>query len=316
MAHPALAAKMKTDLSDGKLDLTSVAFALVQEGVETQKIDGKFWIIVTLQANVLAFNRASSSLVASYPLRIRVTHVRESLPSEVEIKAMVRDVYATNNPSENIFDQWLNRLEKIKLREGARKYLRVTGVTATPEAQRVIVDAGKNVTSIQNQVANFLEAAVAEQAGIPIVPNSVGEAIGNKMAYRFSNGSDLQLTLPEPDFALSFVIRDLVSKKLEKPAYFQDIYRVKGTVSLTQPDLGQVFLDEGVFDTTIITRPRQAEVQLTDWDQYFKTLQSLIFMVSKQMAAVDDGWLKENASRAMDAKPAFQNANQLFQKLL
>jgi len=315
-ARPALASRMKLDLADGKQDISSVAFALVNENVETQRVDGKLWVIVTLQANVLAFNRASNSLVASYPLRVRTARVRESMPSPAELKTLVRDVYTTTNTSENIFDQWLDRLETVKLRKGARKYLRVTSVTMTPEAEKVVAAAGKDAKSIKNQTANFLEAAVAEAGGIPIVPNSVGEAIGSKMAYRFANGSDLQLTLPDPDFSLTFEIRDFVSKKIEKPAYFQDIYRVKATVGLVQPDLGQVVLNEGVYDTAIITRPKQADVQLSDWDQYYKTLQSLIQQVGKQMAHVDDSWLKDNASRESDAKPAFQNTNQLIQKLL
>jgi len=315
-ARPALASRMKLDLADGKQDISSVAFALVHENVETQKIDGKLWVIVTMQANVLAFNRASNSLVASYPLRVRSARVRESMPSPAEMKMLVRDVYTTANTSENIFDQWLDRLETVKLRKGARKYLRVTSVTMTPEAEKVVAAAGKDAKSIKNQTANFLEAAVAEAGGIPIVPNSVGEAIGSKMAYRFANGSDLQLTLPDPDYSLTFEIRDFVSKKIEKPAYFQDIYRVKATVGLVQPDLGQVILNEGVYDTAIITRPKQADVQLNDWEQYYKTLQSLILQVGKQMAHVDDSWLKDNASRESDAGPAFQNTNQLIQKLL
>lgn len=316
MARPALASRMKLDLADGKQDISSVAFALVHENVETQKIDGKLWIIVTVQANVLAFNRASNSLVASYPVRVRSARVREAMPSPTELQSMVRDIYTTSNAGENVFDQWLNRLETIKLRKGARKYLRVTGVTMTPQAESMAQAAGKDATSIKNQTANFLEAAVAEAGGIPIVPNSVGEAIGSKMAFRFANGSDLQLTLPDPDYSLTFEIRDFVSKKIEKPAYFQDIYRVKATVELKQPDLGQVILNEGVYDTAIITRPKQADVQLSDWDQYYKTLQSLIQQVGKQMAHVDDGWLKDNASRESAAKPAFENTNQLIQKLL
>ncbi len=316
MARPALASRLKLDLTDGKQDISSVAFALVNENVETQKVDGKLWVIVTLQANVLAFNRSSNSLVASYPLRVRSARVRETMPNAAELQAMVRDVYTTSNTGENIFDQWLNRLETIKLRKGARKYLRVTGVTMTPQAESIVKASGKDATSIKNQTANFLEAAVAEAGGIPIVPNSVGEAIGSKMAYRFANGSDLQLTLPDPDYSLTFEIRDFVSKKIEKPSYFQDIYRVKATVELKQPDLEQVILNEGVYDTAIITRPKQADVQLADWDQYYKTLQSLIQQVGKQMTHVDDAWLKDNASRESAAKPAFENTNQLIQKLL
>lgn len=316
MARPSLASRLKLDLADGKQDISSVAFALVNENVETQRVDGKLWVIVTVQANVLAFNRASNSLVASYPLRVRSARVRETMPDSAELQAMVREVYTTSNTGENIFDQWLNRLETIKLRKGARKYLRVTGVTMTPQAESIVKASGKDATSIKNQTANFLEAAVAEAGGIPIVPNSVGEAIGSKMAYRFANGSDLQLTLPDPDYSLTFEIRDFVSKKIEKPAYFQDIYRVKATVELKQPDLEQVILNEGVYDTAIITRPKQADVQLADWDQYYKTLQSLIQQVGKQMTRVDDAWLKDNASRESAAKPAFENTNQLIQKLL
>lgn len=314
--RPELMKRVSLELSDGKRDLSSLAFTLVQENVETQQIDGKYWVIVTLQANVLAFNRASSSIVASYPLRMRFTSVRESVPTDLEKRALIREAYTSNVKAENIFDQWLNRLELVNMREGARKYLRVTGVEVTPEAERVILDSGKNVQSVKNQVANFLEAAISDKSGVPVVPNSVGEAIGNKMACRFSNGSELQFTLPDPDFSLSFVIRGFVSKRIEEPEYYQDIFRVKGKITLKQPDLEKTILDEDVYNTVVVTCPKQSKIQLSSWDQYFKTLESLVFMIGKQISNVEDSWLKENASRAANAKPGFLSAKQLLKELI
>jgi len=147
------------------------------------------------------------------------------------------------------------------------------------------------------------------------VPNSVGEAIGNKMACRFSNGSEMQFTLPDPDFSLSFVIRGFVSKRIEKPEYYQDIFRVKGKITLKQPELEKIFLDEDVYNTVVVTCPKQSKIQLSSWDQYFKTLESLVFMIGKQMSNVEDSWLKENASRAANAKPGFLSAKQLLKEL-
>jgi hypothetical protein len=240
--------------------------------------------------------------------------VRDTEPTPAERMEIVRDAYTSTDPNRNIFDQWLNRFEKVAIRDGAVKYLRVTDIGIEPDAEKVILESGKNVAAIKNQVANFLEAAVSESAHIPVVPNSVGEAIGKKMC-RFANGEELMLVLPQPDFALKFVIRGFASKKLEKPEYFQDIYRVKGTVALEQPDLNRVFLNEQVFYTDFVTRPRKANMQVSDWDQYYKTLQSLVYGMAKEMTKVEDAWLTENASRGAEAKSGFINVNKLFQEL-
>lgn len=314
--RPELLNRVSLELYDGKKDQSSVAFVLVRENIETQLIDEKFWVIVTLQVNVLAFNRASSSIVAAYPLRMRYTSVRETAPNDLEKKELVREVYTSSIKHENIFEQWLDRLALIKTKEGSRKYLRITGVEILPEAEKVIIDSGKGIMPIKNQVANLLEAAISEKSGVPVVPNSVGEAIGNKMACRFSNGADIIFNLPDPDFSVSFVIRGFASKRVDKPEYYQDIFRVKGRVILKQPDLEKIILNEDVYNTVVVTIPKQSKVKLTSWDQYFKVLESLVFMVGKQMSNVEDNWLIENASRASEAKPGFIGAKQILKDLI
>jgi hypothetical protein len=314
-AHPDAAARLLFDQADGALDQDSLAFALVQESVEQQRMDGKFWIILTLHANILAFNKSTHSMVASYPVRLRLTRAEPAMLSPAELKEWVRSAYAGSNAHANIFDQWLTALPTLKVRAGASKYLRVTEVGFTPEAQAVLASGHLDAGATRNQLANAFEASVAEAAQVSIIPNSVGEAIGSKMAYRFANGAQIALTLPPADYELAFTVRGFATKTVEKPAYFQDIFRVLGAVSLTQPDLGLAYLNENVYETQIVTRPRDARMELETWPQYYKTLQLLMAGVSKQMNQLDDRWLQDRASRGLEAKAAFLKTNDLIRTL-
>jgi hypothetical protein len=312
---PELMKLLRLDLSDGKSDETSLAFALVQESTEVQKVEGKYWAILNLQANVLAFNRSSRSVVASYPLRLRLTEEKETPPSRADFKAMVRDAFSSPDPQVNILDLWLKRVRSSAVHRGARKYLRITEIVLEQDAEQIVLAAGRKPAAIRNQVANLLESSFSENAGISLVPNSVGEAIGSKMMLSFSNGSAMQLTLPEADYAVKFTVRDFASKKIELAGSFQDIYRSKATIAIRMPDTGHTFIDEKIYDTQIVTRPKQAGIELDDWNQYYKSLQSLIFGLGTQLEKVDSSWLEEHAARGNDAKEAFVQAHKLAQEL-
>lgn len=315
MARHKLSQRVSLEGSDGRLDQNSLAFSLVQETIETQRIDGRYWVIAVLQANVLVFNMASSSLLASYPVRMRFTRVQDTPPSLDDMKAIVRHMYLSDVPTENIFDQWLDRLAEMKLRAGARKYLRIADVIVTPEAEDVIIKSGKDARAIRNQVANILEASISEKADVPIVPSMLGEVIGAKMALSFMDGSFYSLILPDPDFAVTFTIRGFASNTLEKPSHFEDIYRVKATLAINEPFSGRSYLDEGIYHTIFPVRPKSSNVEFAAWDQYYKTLQDLISMVGAQLAGGSDSWLESNASRAIEAKAGFLGARKLIEEL-
>lgn len=314
-ARPNLLNRFSLDKADLKQDITSIACALVQENVEIQRIDGKYLVIVLMQANVLAFNRISNSVVASYPLRMRFSRTRNSEPSRAELLEIVSEAFTSLNPSENLLDQWLIKLENTKFRSGATKYLRVNQIDVSSEAETVIQQAGMNLAAFKNRTANLLEAALADKSGIPIVPNTVGEVIGNKMALRFSSAEAFSITLPEPDYAVSFLIRGFASKTTENAVAFTDIYRAKATFTIKLPDTGKIYIDEQLYDTKFVTRPKSTDLQFSAWDQYNKTLQSLINLLGMQLVNPDDDWLKEHAARTTEAKPAFLKVKQLFQEL-
>lgn len=313
--QPELLNKLSLQKADIKEDLTSVACALVQESIEVQKIDGKNLVVVLMQANVMGFNRATNSIVASYPLRMRFSRMLDSEPTPSDLEAIVRDAYTSKNPSENILDQWLIKLKATNFKSGATKYLRVSDVIVEPEAEAVLQQSSVNLAAFKNQTANLLEASLADKSNVPIVPNTVGEAIGNKIALRFASAEALNIALPDPDYAVSFVIRGFASKKTESQGSYTDIYRAKATIGIKLPESGTTYIDEQIYDTLFVTRPKSSNIQLTDWHQYLKSLQSLIHSLGTQLNGPEDDWLKDHAARAVDSKSAFLKVKKLFQEL-
>lgn len=313
-ARPEILRRLSLGKGNAKEDVTSVAFALVQESTEIQRIDGRYIVVMLMQANVLGFNRASSAIVASYPLRMRFTRTRDSEPTRGELEAIALEAYTSPNPAENLIDQWIAKFEKTRFRYGAVKYLRVTDVLVAPEADAVLRQAGITRSAFENMTANLLEAELADKANVPIVPSSVGE-VGSKMSLRFDNAESVGINLPEPDYAVKFLVRGFASATTESVASFTDIYRSKGTLMITLPLTGKVYVDEQVYDTRFVTRPKSGDVQFNKWDQYNKSLQVLISDLAKQVVNPSDEWLQEHAARKFDAKPAFLQVKQLFQDL-
>jgi hypothetical protein len=56
-------------------------------------------------------------------------------------------------------------------------------------------------------------------------------------------------------------------------------------------------------------------ISLGLWEQYFKTLQEQINGMGVQLVGVKDDWLKDHASKGVDAKNGFLSANQLMKEL-
>ena len=315
--HPGVMRRITLEQGDTNKDLNSVAMALVQESVEIQEIEGKFLVIVLMQANVLAFNAESKSLVASHPIRMRFSRLRNANPSRADIKSIVLEAYTSANPNENILDQWLVKFEKTKFNSGARKYLRINDISFSPEAESLIHLQKVNINAYKNQLGNLLEASIADKSNVPIIPNTVGEAIGNKMPLRFSNAEAFEIDLPDADYAISFLVRGFAATKTESASSFTDIYRTKATITIKLNGYGQenIYFDEQLYDTLFINRPKQSGLRLSDWSQYQKSLQSLVLSLGKQFIAVENEWLENHAAKGIKARPAFDQVKKLFMEI-
>jgi len=321
MARPVALEKVSLELGKiGSGTQLSVAFALNYEDVETQVLDGQYLVILRLYASILGFDRDSKSLVAAYPVRIKYSTVMNHPPTDAEKLKLFKSLYlerlsGKDGDSVNAFDEWLERFEKVEIKSKYSKYLRVTNVVVDEDAKKVLSEAKKNERAFKNQLAQALETAISYHNNVPVVPSSTGEAIGAKMAYRFSDGNSLDLKLPDPDYQVGFVVRGFRYKPVQDGNSKQDIYRVLATILIDQPDLNKQYLNEKIYNTNIVVVPAGTTLKIDNYATYYKTLIELVNELSRQFSKPDTSWMKEHVANGADAESAFEKTNELFKGL-
>lgn len=295
----------------------SVAFALNSETAEYQVVDGVGQIIIRIYATVLAFDRESKSLVAAYPFGVGTTVTVTGRPNTDLINEMIRKIYFTNEYGVNAFDQWIARFNQVTIKPKFARYLQVKNIEFEPEAQTVLSANRVPEVAFKNQIGNWLDAAISSENNVPILPSTVGEAVGGKMAYRFSNATSFDLKLPEPDYEITFTIRAFRSKVTEESSATVGIYRALATIKVdtNAKDFNKKYLDERIYDTIFIRVPRGSSVSINVMPQYKKALFQLITGLSKQFNKVDSEWLENSAANGAKARANFNDTVQLFNSL-
>ena len=314
---PALA---RLKLEQGKIgqgSQISVAFALNTETAEPQVINGESFVVVRLNATVLAFDRESKTLVAAYPFGVGTTVKVNGKVDALQIGDIIRKMYFSNEYGVNAFDQWIARFSGVTIKEKFPKYFQVKNIEIDSEAKAVLMSSSIQEAAYKNQIGNLLDAAISSENNVPVVPSTLGEAVGGKMVYRFSNASALDLKLPEADYGLSFTIRAFRSKITQEASATTGIYRALATVKVetTAKDFSKIYLDEKIFDTIFIRVPSGNAVQINSWHQYQKALSQLITGLAKEFNKVDAQWLENSVANGSNAKEAFTATHELFNTL-
>ena len=313
-ANASIRQKLSLEEANEKLDPIMVAFTLTQETVEKQVINGQYWTIVLLQANVLAFNNSSSSVVGSYPVRLRLVRTFTQDPTQDDIKRIIREAFTSNNQNENMIDLWLNKLSTVSFRNAATKRIRVININISKEAKDYINKNRVNESTLRSSIASDIEISLSSKSGIPILPNTVGEAIGNSIALRFSDKS-IQIKIPEADYEVFFTVRGFAAATTEANNQLTDIYRVKTNLNIKLNGDDSSIFNEDMYETKFLTRPKNTSIVLDEWTQYRKTLQEFILSLGTQLQNSQDEWLTDHASKGADAKQSFMKAKKLIQEL-
>ena len=315
-SRPSDDARLTTELGRiGHGNQITVAFALTYETVEYMELDGHLLLFLGINANVLAFDRATKQLIAAYPLRIRYHDTVTHRLSNEEVVTLFKRLYLTNELGINPFDEWLNRFAQISFKGRYTKYLQVKNITIEPEALTFISANNQNPKALKNLIANELETSIASTNNIPIIPWSPGEVVGRVMALRFCDGNTFMLNMPNPDFEVDFSLRAFRGAEVEGSYSKQKVYRVLGTIKILQSDIKKYYLNENIYNTQIVTLARAYDAKVGDWEQYKKTLNELLYETSKQFSNVNSGWIREHASRGSDAIDTFRDASHIIDQL-
>jgi hypothetical protein len=145
----------------------------------------------------------------------------------------------------------------------------------------------------RQEVARFLEGVVSDEWNVPMVPLSTGHAIGGKMVQVFANGDATEFTLPEPTFRIGTTVRDL--RKAQSPVEGGQRVAYGAFITSTVKGLLGTVAELRFKDVLSVTQTDLVPVQLDDWAQLDRTLQSVLANAVQQVKASDRSWTRANS---------------------
>jgi hypothetical protein len=276
------------DTRTGTARALSMAFS--HEGVELQQMEGKTLAIYEITAQVLFFDygAVAKQIAASYPVRLRYTDTTDQPPSlqhRLEVVRTMLDPARQNG----LVQVWLRKMAAATPRGGDRLVQVELPVFEDKALAMLPIDRA----AVRQEVARFLEGVVSDEWNVPMVPLSTGHAIGGKMVQVFANGDATEFTLPEPTFRIGTTVRDL--RKAQSPVEGGQRVAYGAFITSTVKGLLGTVAELRFKDVLSVTQTDLVPVQLDDWAQLDRTLQSVLANAIQQVKASDRSWTRANS---------------------
>lgn len=181
-------------------------------------------------------------MVSSYPVVVQSIDLKQSPPTQEQIRQAVRNLYLGTGKA-NVFAAFATALSAVHVNPSIERRVRVMDSSvaeSTRAAMPALTAAGPGVfeAALAQDFSKFLSA----NQGIPVLPPSKGQAVGNRMATRFADGTVYRLEIPEADYAISLHLEDLKRIEYGNTAAGRSlIYGAFLNVRVEEPLTGRVY---------------------------------------------------------------------------
>ncbi len=276
----------------------TLAFALDYENVSIIKIQDVYKVTIDLQAQILAFDFAEKKIIAAYPVNVQLRVGGETKPSESDIKQRIRELYLTNKHQLNIFDEFIKRLNSVKISAKYRNYIQVVSVDLTDRAAKKVAEMSSlSLGEFQGFVGQQFTKFLSSNQNIGVLPYTKGQSIGGKMAARFADGKVFNLTIPEPDYHIKIGYTGFGKKMWDKNNVEEAWKYVTGFhLNVSEPLSGRTYLDEdfrGDVDVKYVTGGQQ---EADHWSAYKEAFLGLSENLTKQTSTRSFDWVKKHSN--------------------
>ncbi len=282
----------KTNKGDNAL---SIAIALSYEDVYVLPFDGDFKVSYDITMNVVVFDFSDKKVIAVYPVRFLHNELYKRRPTDKQHRQVVKSLLTTNNKGINVFDEIIKRMKGIVINPTPGNYIGVNSVTLANKALKYIPSDLLENESLVAQIAQEFEGQLSKSAYVPMVPFTKGEAVGAKMAARFSNGDSYEFELPEKDYLINLELRGF---KKHSSADHDGFVSALGITVVRASDEGpgKKFVDASFTHNVWVVKGLAGENTVKNhWKIYESALSKLIEDLSRQIVSTDSKWLDMHA---------------------
>jgi hypothetical protein len=311
--------KMPFDLKLNELATTdnenSLAFtlALQNELTSIEKIGDNYKLLIQIDAQLLFFNYNTMTIAASYPVRIQLTDVKSSFPSEDAIQKRYRKVLLEST-SINLFEEATKTLSTINLQSSYANTIQVVNSNISDKAFELASDKSIQYRRyLTEYFAQSFSQALSTNQSISVLPYIKGHAVGNKLAGRYANGGVYSLDVPEPDYAIDLNVmafkRQLYSEEVAGKSY---IYASQAEFRFYEPFTNKTYFQEKLFNGATKVIPA-SQTSIDHWPAYQESLLVLFDKVTFQLDKPNKKWLKKHSGNHNNFN-AFKSLKRIIEK--
>ena len=302
-----------------KGDAKAVAFALADESIE-RTLD-KFGVTTkyTIYGQVLIFDFIENKVLANYPVVAISAVTSKEMPSEKKDKDILKTMYLDISDEASIFSQFAKMFENVRVKESASiATIGVRDVIFNEKALQGMPERLKKNGVFKSKIAQELESSIASFHNVPLIPFTIGEALGSKgsagLATRFDDNVSKELTLPEKDYAFDIIVRGFIKKEQASDAQVQHLWAGFIELKLLGFENSVIFsqkfrhVEEAVF-----SRVSEAKI-LDDWILNEIVIANLLIGVTEQIKIKDVEKLSKFVKTGTDVKEIIKNFDKIEEK--
>ena len=302
-----------------KGDAKAVAFALADESIE--RTSDKFGVTTkyTIYGQVLIFDFIENKVLANYPVVAISAVTSKEMPSEKKDKDILKTMYLDISDEASIFSQFAKMFENVRVKESASiATIGVRDVIFNEKALQGMPERLKKNGVFKSKIAQELESSIASFHNVPLIPFTIGEALGSKgsagLATRFDDNVSKELTLPEKDYAFDIIVRGFIKKEQASDAQVQHLWAGFIELKLLGFENSVIFsqkfrhVEEAVF-----SRVSEAKI-LDDWILNEIVIANLLIGVTEQIKIKDVEKLTKFVKTGTDVKEIIKNFDKIEEK--
>lgn len=273
-----------------------VSLVLGSETVSVETFGDVRKLFVLIRGQALFFDFKSMTAVRSYPLSFAFIDNFRHDPSPAEIMERVSRVYDGAGGKPGIFGRFAQLLSTASLPAQTPRFLQVTDIQMPAEMVQMLPPYLRDPGVHKTWAADIVGEAISSRIGVPIIPFTMGHAVGNVMRMQVLDGDVYSLQLPSPDYAIRVDFKGFKKLKFkEASAGTSFIYGTFAGMRIQEPN-GPVFLNTVLKNAEVKVVP-VTQTHVDDFPAFYDSLNGLFVKLAEAVAqGKGNDWLKSAAA--------------------
>ena len=272
-----------------------------------------------LWAQILVFDLTDNKLLSAYPLKstqnLKCAPNTKTLSEETAQEWMQE---ALMDGDGSVLAAFPKALETLPLNKGWRSNIQIRNIELRKTVKSTLKEAGIEQDVYKRWLASTFSSQMSESQGIPVLPYSLGQAVGGKMPLRFKDADAFDIELPPATFAIDLTARGYAKKTLdESQRTVRNAYIFGLGISFNHRLLKVNFMDESFQAFEAITQNKSDLID--EWELFERVTISLSDGFFQQFPESDKKWIKKymkGKTKERERKKAFESVEKsVFRKM-